>query len=85
MRGSLPLSKLKRLEANNLLAQPFVDLQQATLIRQWRPWEENAGPKSPEGKATAACIAWQGRVRPLMRDLERVLDEQDKAHRQRQD
>jgi hypothetical protein len=28
--------------------------RQAALIRNWRPWEQSTGPKTPEGKAAAS-------------------------------
>jgi hypothetical protein len=59
--------------------------RQAELIRQWRPSEENTGPKSPEGKATSAYNVWKGGVEPLMRYLARLLRQQDKVRRQQQD
>lgn len=56
--------------------------RQAELIRQWQPWKQSTGPKSWEGKATAARNAWKGGVRPLLRDLAREMREQDKARRE---
>ena len=54
--------------------------RQAELIRQWQPWKQSAGPKTPEGKATASRNAWQGgdmaRMRELAKDVNRVLREQ---------
>lgn len=50
----------------------------AALIRSWRPWELSTGPKSSEGKKRAAMRGLKGRVRPLMRDLSRVLRDQAK-------
>lgn len=56
--------------------------RQAELIRQWQPWKQSTGPKSPEGKAAAARNAWKGEIRPLLRELARGLREQDEARRQ---
>ncbi len=56
--------------------------RQAELIRQWQPWKQSTGPRSPEGKAAAARNAWKGGARPLLRDLARELREQDKARRE---
>ena len=54
--------------------------RQAELIRQWQPWKQSTGPKTPEGKATASRNAWQGgdmaRMRELAKDVNRVLREQ---------
>ena len=54
--------------------------RQAELIRQWQPWKQSTGPKTPEGKATASRNAWQGgdmaQMRELAKDVNRVLREQ---------
>ena len=54
--------------------------RQAELIRQWQPWKQSTGPKTPEGKAMASRNAWQGgdmaRMRELAKDVNRVLREQ---------
>ena len=54
--------------------------RQAELIRQWQPWKQSTGPKTPEGKATASRNSWQGgdmaRMRELAKDVNRVLREQ---------
>ena len=54
--------------------------RQAELIRQWQPWKQSTGPKTPEGKATASRNACQGgdmaRMRELAKDVNRVLREQ---------
>ena len=54
--------------------------RQAELIRQWQPWKQSTGPKTPEWKATASRNAWQGgdmaRMRELAKDVNRVLREQ---------
>lgn len=55
--------------------------RQAELIRQWQPWKQSTGPRSPEGKAAAARNARKGGVRPLLRDLARELRELQKAQR----
>lgn len=56
--------------------------RQAELIRQWQPWKQSTGPKSPEGKAAAARNSSKGEVRSLLRELARGLREQDEARRQ---
>jgi len=55
--------------------------RQAELIRQWRPWEKSTGPKSNEGKARASQNAWQGGVRPGLRELANVLRQLEKRRR----
>ena len=53
--------------------------RQAELIRAWRPWEKSTGPRTDEGKATAArngdtCGAW-GIERDNLRVLKRQVSE----------
>ena len=50
---------------------------QSELIRRWSPWRESTGPKTLEGKARASQNAYKGGIRPLLRDLARVMREQD--------
>ena len=54
--------------------------RQAELIRQWQPWKQSTGPRTPEGKAAASRNAWQGgdmaRMRELAKEVNRVLREQ---------
>jgi len=50
--------------------------RQATLIRQWRPWEKSTGPKSSEGKARCARNAFKGGARSVLRELMRALKDQ---------
>ena len=51
----------------------------AALIRQWKPWQRSTGPKSVEGKAKSAQNAYKGGWRAQLRELQRVLREQDDA------
>ena len=43
--------------------------RQAELIRQWQPWQQSTGPRTPEGKATASRNAWQGGHCAQLREL----------------
>ena len=52
--------------------------RQAKLIRQWRPWEKSAGPRTQEGKAKVARNAYKGGTWRLLRELARTLREQRK-------
>ena len=52
--------------------------RQAELIRRWRPWEKSTGPKTEAGKATASQNAYKGGTWQLLRDLSRVLREQNR-------
>ena len=51
----------------------------AALIRRWKPWEKSTGQKSEAGKAKAARNAYKGGWRAQLRELRRVLREQDDA------
>ena len=48
--------------------------RQAELIRQWQPWKQSTGPRTPEGKATASRNAWQGGHRAQLRELTKTLN-----------
>ena len=54
--------------------------RQAELIRQWQPWKQSTGPRTPEGKAAASRNAFTGgdmaRMRELAKEVNRVLREQ---------
>jgi hypothetical protein len=51
----------------------------AELIRHWKPWEKSTGPKSPEGKARSAMRGFKGGTREVLRELARVLREQQET------
>ena len=34
--------------------------RQSEAIRQWKPWQQSTGPKSPEGRAVVSRNAWAG-------------------------
>jgi len=54
--------------------------RQAELIRQWQPWKQSTGPRTPEGKAASSRNAFSGgdmeRIRELAKEVNRVLREQ---------
>ncbi|MCB1974081.1 MAG: hypothetical protein KDE65_06290, partial [Burkholderiaceae bacterium] len=54
--------------------------RQAELIRQWQPWKQSTGPRTPEGKAASSRNAFTGgdmaRMRELAKEVNRVLREQ---------
>lgn len=52
--------------------------RQAKLIRRWRPWEKSTGPKSEAGKVTVSQNAYKGGTWRLLRELVRVLREQNR-------
>jgi hypothetical protein len=49
------------------------------LIQTWQPWTNSTGPRTNKGKATASQNAFKGGVRPLIRQLGRLLREQEDA------
>ena len=51
----------------------------AELIRRWKPWEKSTGPKSTGGKARSARNAYKGAWRAQLRELTKLLREQDGA------
>lgn len=50
--------------------------RQAELIKKWKPWEKSTGPNSAEGKVKASRNAYKGGVRPQLREVSKVLREQ---------
>jgi hypothetical protein len=55
--------------------------RQAALIQRWKPWERSTGPKTPEGKARASRNAFKDGWRAQLRELSRLLREQDRTLR----
>ena len=51
----------------------------AELIRRWKPWEKSTGPRSAEGKARVSRNAFKGGTRQMLRELRRLLREQEEA------
>jgi hypothetical protein len=51
--------------------------RQSEAIRRWRPWERSTGPRTSEGKARVARNAFEGGWRQVLRELARVMREQD--------
>ena len=43
----------------------------------WNPWEKSTGPRTPEGKSRSSLNVYKGSVRPLLRNLARVMREQE--------
>jgi hypothetical protein len=52
--------------------------RQAELIRKWRPWEKSTGPTTEAGKTAVSQNACKGGTWRLLRELSRVLREQDR-------
>ena len=56
--------------------------RQAELIRQWRPWEQSTGPRTPEGKARVSRNAWKGGHRAELRELTKMVNEHVRLSRE---
>ena len=50
--------------------------RQAEAIKQWKPWEQSTGPRTPQGKAAASRNGWNGGHRPLFRAMAAALRQQ---------
>jgi hypothetical protein len=48
--------------------------RQAALIRTWKPWKQATGPRTPDGKATAARNAYKGGHWLMLRELSRMVN-----------
>lgn len=51
--------------------------RQAELIKKLKLWEKSTGPNSAEGKVKASRNAYKGGVRPQLREIAKVLKEQE--------
>ncbi|MFT7245379.1 MAG: hypothetical protein ACI82A_002747 [Candidatus Azotimanducaceae bacterium] len=47
--------------------------RQAELIKQWKPWEQSTGPRTPSGKSKSATNANKGESRVIERRMGREL------------
>ncbi len=50
--------------------------QQAEKIKQWQPWANSTGARTPEGKAVASRNAYKGGTRTVLREIARFLRDQ---------
>ena len=53
--------------------------QQATLIKQWQPWQHSTGARTLEGKAIASHNAFKGGFRQQLKELNQLLRDQRDA------
>ena len=51
----------------------------AELIQRWEPWEKSTGPKTTKGKAKVSQNGFKGGMRQQLREVRRVLREQDQV------
>ena len=54
-------------------------LKQSLQIRQWRPWDDSTGPKTPQGKAVSSRNAYRGGVRSMLNSMSELVREQGGA------
>ena len=47
--------------------------RQSELIRNWRPWEQSTGPRTPVGKLRTSRNADKGGTRATLRAIGRLL------------
>ncbi len=52
---------------------------QSKMMQVWRPWEKATGPKTPQGKAVVSRNAFKGGEREMLRELARLLRENDEV------
>ena len=52
---------------------------QSKMMQTWRPWEKATGPKTRRGKKTASRNAFKGGEREMLRELARLLRENDEV------
>jgi len=50
--------------------------KQSQAIKQWKPWTNSTGAKTPEGKAVVSRNAFKGGHRPYLRQLAKDLAEE---------
>ena len=55
--------------------------RQAAFIRNWKPWQQATGPRTPDGKATTSRNAYKGGHWLMLRELSRMVNAEVKAGR----
>lgn len=56
--------------------------RQAEAIRRWKPWERSTGPRTQEGKARSQRNGSQPGTRALLREVSRLLRQQEQRRRE---
>ena len=56
--------------------------RQSEAIRQWKPWEQSTGPKSPEGNAAVSGNAWTGRHLAMLREFSKLVNSEVRQARE---
>jgi hypothetical protein len=50
--------------------------RQSAMLRQWQPWKQFTGARTPEGKVASSRNAYKGGLRSLLREMSALLREQ---------
>ncbi|MXS84169.1 hypothetical protein ABD07_13870 [Nitrosomonas oligotropha] len=58
---------------------PEERLRQAELIRNWQPWKQSTGAKTPTGKARSSQNAYKHGLGKLQKEISRLLREHKKV------
>ena len=58
---------------------PEERLRQAELIRNWQPWKQSTGAKTPQGKGRSSQNAYKHGMSKLQKEIKQILREQKKA------
>lgn len=58
---------------------PEERLKQAELIRNWQPWKQSTGAKTPIGKARSSRNAYKHGLGKLQKEMSQLLKEHRKA------
>ena len=58
---------------------PEERLRQAELIKNWQPWKQSTGARTPEGRARSSQNAYKYGLNKLQKDMRQLLKEHRKV------